>query len=74
MLTDISFKYVVASISDSDKYKNPDISCMMREVTGWKSSLKDLTKSNFQELTVVHRLSEDLMDAGSLRWRQSGML
>ena len=64
-LSDITSKYPAAKIPDPEKYMDQDISCMMREVSGWKNSLKDLTKSfnMFQELTVVHRLAENQMDA-----------
>ena len=63
-LSDIASKYPAANIPDIEKFKDQDISGLMREVSCWKSSLKDLTKSFniFQELTVVHRLSEDQMD------------
>ena len=36
----------------------------MRDVGAWKRSLKELSKdfNSFQELTIVHRLSDDLME------------
>ena len=52
------------NLSDPDKYSDQAISKFMREVSGLKSSLRDLTKSYnaFLELTVTHRLEETLMD------------
>ena len=63
-LMEISTEFPVQNISDPKKCLDQDIGDLMRKISGWKSSLRDLTKSYnaFQELTVVHKLSQDDMD------------
>ena len=62
-LLDITVKHPKENLSDPDKYSDQAISKFMREVSGLKSSLRDLTKNYnaFLELTVTHRLEEALM-------------
>ena len=63
-LVDLSSKYPTQNICDPKKIADHDISALVRKVTAWKNSLRDLTKdyNSFQELTIVHRLAEDLME------------
>ena len=63
-LTDISAEYPVEKLTDPKKCLDQDISSLMRNVSGLKTSLRDLTKSynTFQEVTIVHKLSGNLMD------------
>ena len=64
VLTDISSQYPAGTLTDAENCKDQDISALMRDVVPWRRSLRELSKdfNVFQELTVVHRLSEDLMD------------
>ena len=63
-LTDISTEYPVEKLTDPKKCSDQDISSLMRNVSGWKSALRDLTKNynTFQELTIVHKLGDSMMD------------
>ena len=63
-LSDMASKYPADTLTDLEKCKDQDVSSLMRDVSGWRRSLRDLCKdfNTFQELTIVHRLSEDLMD------------
>ena len=63
-LVDLSTKYPIQNLSDPKKCPDPDISALMRNISSWKNSVKDITRdyNAFQELTIVHRLEENLME------------
>ena len=64
-LTDISSKYPAITLTDAEKLKDQDISALMRDVGAWRKSLRELSKdfNSFQELTIVHKLSDDQMES-----------
>ena len=59
-LVELTSKYPVQNFSDPKQFPDQDISAMVRNITSWRNSLRDLTRdyNAFQELTVVHRLEE----------------
>ena len=63
-LIELSSKYPAQNLSDPKQFPDQDISAMVRKITSWRNSLRDLTRdfNTFQELTIVHRLEETAME------------